>query len=120
MDSSALTEAIQSLIRLDRAGLLEEFQLDVAEACRGPADDLDRHVECRWAIVKFSRLASRLFNVHAWQAERAAKAALLPTTREDITLRVLRGYVERLDEEALKVAAARSTRQFNRRAQRAY
>lgn len=119
MDSSCLTEAIQSLIRLEHAGLLEEFQLDVAEACRGPADDLERHIHCKWDILRFTRLATRLFNVPAWQAERSAKAAILPSTREDITLRILRDYTDRLDEEELKSQAQRSVRQFNRRAKRA-
>lgn len=119
MDSSSLTEAIQSLIRVDAAGQLEEFQLDVAEACRGPADDLDRHIDRKWVIHKFSKLASRLLDVPAWQAERSAKAAILPSTREDITLRILRQYVERLDEDQLRQQAARSVCQFNRRTQRA-
>jgi hypothetical protein len=119
MDLSSLTEAIQSLVRLDRAGLLEEFQIDVAEACRGPANDLERHVEWKWAIHRFSRLASRLFDVPAWQAEKATKAALLPSTRQGITLQILEQYVGRLDEEQLKAQAERSARQFNRRLQRA-
>ena len=119
MDCSSLTEAIQSLIRLNQAGLLEEFQLDVAEACRGPADDLERHIGCKWAILKYSRLASRLFDVPAWQAERSAKAAMLPSTREGITLGILRQYVDRLDEEELKAQATRSVHQFNRRMKRA-
>jgi hypothetical protein len=115
MDLSSLSEAIQSLVRLDRAGLLEEFQIDVAEACRGPADDLERHVEWKWAIHRFSRLAARLFDVPAWQAEKATKAALLPSTRQGVTSRILEQYIERLDAEELKEQAKRSTRRFNRK-----
>lgn len=115
MDSSSLSRAIQSLHRLDRAGLLEEYQVDVAEACRGPSNDLDRHIEWKYAIAKCSRIAARLFGVSGWQAERAAMEALLPTTRRGISLQILEQYIERLDAEQLKAQAARSTRRFNQR-----
>lgn len=115
MDSTTLSQAIQSLHRLDRAGLLDEYQIDVAEACRGPANDLERHLEWKFAIVKYGRIASRLFGVSNWQAERSAMEALLPTTRRGIGLRILQQYIERLDEEQLKAQASQSVRRFNRR-----
>lgn len=116
MDSITLQRAIQTLARISRAGLLDEFRIDVAEACRGPADDLDRHADVRWAIYRSSRIASQLFGVSTREAERAAKAALLPTTREAIVLRLLAEYESRLDADAAQQAARQSVRAFNRRA----
>lgn len=115
MNSITLGRAIQSLCRLDAVGRLEDYQIDVADACRGPADDLERHVDRKWVIVKFARIASRLFGVPEQQAERAAMEVLLPTTRRGIALDILDQYEQQLDEEELKAQAVRSVRSFNRR-----
>jgi hypothetical protein len=119
MDSSTLSRAIQSLCRLDTAGRLEEYQLAVAEACRGPADDLERHIEHKWAIYKFARIASRLFGATERESQQAAMEAILPSTRSSIALDILDQFEQQLDEEELKAQAARSVHQFNRRAKRA-
>ncbi|QDT74437.1 hypothetical protein [Lacipirellula limnantheis] len=115
MDSNSLGRAIQSLCRLDHAGLLDEYLVDVAEASRGPLSDLDRHPEWKYTVAKLSRIAVQLFGVPAHQAREVAVQSLLPATRRSIALDVLDQYEQRLDEEQLKAQAARSIQRFNRR-----
>ena len=105
MDSNTLGRVIQSLCRLDNAGLLDEYLIDVAEASHGPLDDLERHPEWSYTVSNLSRIVHQLFRVPANQATAAAIQALLPSTRESIALELLDQYEQRLDEELLKAQA---------------
>ncbi|MBA4107675.1 MAG: hypothetical protein C0485_18225 [Pirellula sp.] len=106
-DSTFLPRAIQTLARLDHEGWLEDYRIDVAEATRGPADDLQRYPQYVHQVARFARIASQLFCASASEAQQAAIDALLPTTRRSIALELLDEYEQRLDEAALKAQAAR-------------
>lgn len=110
MDHTTLRRAIQSLARLDAAGLLAEYQLDVAEATRGPRNDLDRHPEWRHSVERSASLVSSLLDVPLSDAHEAAREALLPSTRRGIALAILDEYEQRLDEEALREQATHKLR----------
>ena len=105
MDSTFLPRAIQTLARIDEAGWLEDYQLEVAEATRGPKDDLDRYPHYRYQVGRFARLASTLFGVPIGAAHEAACEVLLPSTRRGIALAILDDYEHRLDEAALQAQA---------------
>ena len=112
---SDLARRINTLARIDDAGWLEDYQIEVANACRGPKEDLERYPHCRYQVGRFARLASSLFGVSIGQAHEAACEALLPVTRRSVALQILDEYEQRLDEEALKAQAAQRLTKNRRR-----
>ncbi len=111
-----LSRLITTLARIDDAGLLEEFQLDVAEANRGPASDLHRWPHYGFCVDRFARVASRVFGVPICQCREAAREALLPSTRRGVALEILEEYEQRLAQDALsRTAKARLATDRRRR-----
>jgi hypothetical protein len=104
--TSFLPWAIRTLARIDDAGWLEDFQLEVAEATRGPKGDLDRFPHHRYQVGRFARLASAFLAAPIGACHEAACEVLLPSTRRGIVLQILEEYEARLDEAALKAHAS--------------
>jgi hypothetical protein len=102
-----LPRAIQTLARIADAGLLEDFEYEVANATRGPGDDLERWPHYKFGVGKFARLASRVFALPIGECHAAACEALLPSTRRGIALEILEQFEERLDAEAVRETAGR-------------
>lgn len=113
--SSFLPRAISMLARLDYEGQLEDYLTDVAEANRGPANDLDRYPHHRYQVGRFARLASTLFCVPIGVAHEAACDALLPSTRRGNNLAILEEYEARLEQAAATAAAQRKLSAVSRR-----
>lgn len=111
-----LPRVIDTLARIDDAGMMQDFEIEVAEATRGPADDLDRYPQHKFNVGKFARLASRIFALPISECQAAACEALLPTTRRGIALQILEEFEERLDQQIAARFASRTTRQGARRA----
>lgn len=116
MKITDLPRVIDTLARIDDAGLLEDFELEVAEATRGPANDLDRWPHHRFNVGRFARLASRIFGLPIGECHAAACVALLPSTRRGIALEILDQFEERLDQQIAARFASRTTRRERRRA----
>jgi hypothetical protein len=106
MDCTFLPRAIQTLARIDDAGWLEDFQLEVAEATRGPKGDLERYPHLKFEVGRFARLASTLLTAPIGACHEAACDVLLPSTRRRIVLQILEEYETRLDEAELKAKAS--------------
>lgn len=115
MDSTFLPRAIQMLARLEHEGLLEDYLTEVAEATRGPANDLDRYPHHRFQVGRFARIASTLFAVPIGAAHEAACDVFLPATRRGIALEILEQYEARLEQASVTAAAQRKLSAVSRR-----
>lgn len=115
MNSTFLPRAIQMLARLDHEGQLEDFLTDVAEANRGPANDLDRYPHFRFHVGRFARMASTLFGVSISEAHQAACDVLLPSTRRGNNLAILEEYETRIEQATATAAAQRKLSAVSRR-----